>query len=545
MGIIISRFRKKQSTKEILEQISKDLESIEEYQVSTQQRHKRIIGYLVAYSIVLYLAAALIFYLYYLPDELQDILLYSTPFVAFPIIIYIVKRLLTWHYRRKICRNEKKLSELKERRAQILDQVMETETYKVAKEILEKYAPDQLRRNNALFPIHLRLPLPSRPSPRQQQQQQEQEEAASSSVVGGTRGLIKQWESRSTSTGEVLTTGRLVVPVIGKAMPTPAPTPIMNSISSSEGQSDVRRRVLNTSSSSPATPPSAGSRGPVQMVRPLPNQGANHLGGPAQQQQTSYRSMSTPQSVLPRPGLTMSTSGSLNSSSLLSSRTSSAAAVAAAAMGTMTTPMTSAYGPSQSIRQAGLGTAPGPPMPRPVLPRERGYMDRFIEYLVGDGPANRYALVCRQCESHNGMALKEEFEYLAFRCAYCFYWNPSRKQRPTAPRLEDLGKASVALPPPPPPPLPSHHKAKDDEEGSSSGEEEEEDEDDEEEEEDGEGEEGSQEDVSKQSNQEGPATTATTPSSTISSSSQITTTTTTSSTTTPTTDNEEPEELKH
>ena len=58
------------------------------------------------------------------------------------------------------------------------------------------------------------------------------------------------------------------------------------------------------------------------------------------------------------------------------------------------------------------GSAPGPPMPRPVLPRERGVLDRFIEYLVGDGPSNRYALVCRQCESHNGMALKEEFEYI-------------------------------------------------------------------------------------------------------------------------------------
>lgn len=55
---------------------------------------------------------------------------------------------------------------------------------------------------------------------------------------------------------------------------------------------------------------------------------------------------------------------------------------------------------------------PGPPMPRPVLPRERGYFDRFVEYLVGDGPANRFALVCRQCESHNGMALKDEFPYL-------------------------------------------------------------------------------------------------------------------------------------
>ena len=56
--------------------------------------------------------------------------------------------------------------------------------------------------------------------------------------------------------------------------------------------------------------------------------------------------------------------------------------------------------------------APGPPLPRPVMPRERGYMDRVVEYLVGDGPNNRYALICRQCQSHNGMALKEEFEYI-------------------------------------------------------------------------------------------------------------------------------------
>ena len=46
------------------------------------------------------------------------------------------------------------------------------------------------------------------------------------------------------------------------------------------------------------------------------------------------------------------------------------------------------------------------------MPRERGYMDRVVEYLVGDGPNNRYALICRQCQSHNGMALKEEFEYI-------------------------------------------------------------------------------------------------------------------------------------
>ena len=82
----------------------------------------------------------------------------------------------------------------------------------------------------------------------------------------------------------------------------------------------------------------------------------------------------------------------------------------------------------------------------------------MVEYLVGDGPANRFALICKQCQSHNGMALKEEFEYIgetrdkvlvthkrftiihflifaAYRCCYCYYWNPARKQRPTAPKL--------------------------------------------------------------------------------------------------------------
>lgn len=53
----------------------------------------------------------------------------------------------------------------------------------------------------------------------------------------------------------------------------------------------------------------------------------------------------------------------------------------------------------------------GTPLPRPILPQQRSYLDKLVEYLVGDGPSNRYALICRQCESHNGMALKEEFEY--------------------------------------------------------------------------------------------------------------------------------------
>lgn len=33
---------------------------------------------------------------------------------------------------------------------------------------------------------------------------------------------------------------------------------------------------------------------------------------------------------------------------------------------------------------------PGPPLARPILPKDRGAVDRVIEYLVGDGPQNRW-----------------------------------------------------------------------------------------------------------------------------------------------------------
>lgn len=84
---------------------------------------------------------------------------------------------------------------------------------------------------------------------------------------------------------------------------------------------------------------------------------------------------------------------------------------------------------------------PGPPLmtprlPRPILPAERGKLDKFVDYLLGDGPANRYALICLECRGHNGMALAEEFPYLAFRCAFCGTFNPARQRKPHPPRAK-------------------------------------------------------------------------------------------------------------
>lgn len=50
-----------------------------------------------------------------------------------------------WYYNRKIVAYKKKLIELKTQKKKVLDEVMEKETFKVAKDILEKYAPHQLQ----------------------------------------------------------------------------------------------------------------------------------------------------------------------------------------------------------------------------------------------------------------------------------------------------------------------------------------------------------------------------------------------------------------
>lgn len=58
--------------------------------------------------------------------------------------MWLVKRAISWYYERKIVNNREKYTDLKKEKERILDDVMDNETFKVAKEILEKYAPSHL-----------------------------------------------------------------------------------------------------------------------------------------------------------------------------------------------------------------------------------------------------------------------------------------------------------------------------------------------------------------------------------------------------------------
>lgn len=52
--------------------------------------------------------------------------------------------MVSWYYNRKITYNREKLSTIISEKKKILNEVTETETYKKAKEILLKFAPDEL-----------------------------------------------------------------------------------------------------------------------------------------------------------------------------------------------------------------------------------------------------------------------------------------------------------------------------------------------------------------------------------------------------------------
>lgn len=87
------------------------------------------------------------------------------------------------------------------------------------------------------------------------------------------------------------------------------------------------------------------------------------------------------------------------------------------------TPVQLNYGSSSIVKKT----------PFPVIDaRKQNVMEKMMDFIISDGPSNRFAMICSSCCGHNGMALQEDFEYVAFKCAFCATLNPARKIRPKA-----------------------------------------------------------------------------------------------------------------
>ena len=65
---------------------------------------------------------------------------------------------------------------------------------------------------------------------------------------------------------------------------------------------------------------------------------------------------------------------------------------------------------------------------RPFVEESRTPIDRVLDLVMGESINNRYALICANCRSHNGMALREEFETISYYCFRCNFFNPSKAE---------------------------------------------------------------------------------------------------------------------
>lgn len=83
---------------------------------------------------------------------------------------------------------------------------------------------------------------------------------------------------------------------------------------------------------------------------------------------------------------------------------------------------------------------------RPFHKESASTMDKMVDYFFGDGPGARMALICSQCHGHNGMAMPQEYDYMAYVCFLCGYFNPAKKLRPVVSRPSLPLAAGTSLP---------------------------------------------------------------------------------------------------
>jgi uncharacterized membrane protein YdbT with pleckstrin-like domain len=86
MGILITKFRKKKTTYEILEKLENEIQSIEEFRRSTEQTQKKMVGRFIFISVCVYCITALIFYFYFFPASAYERIIYIIPLIILPIL---------------------------------------------------------------------------------------------------------------------------------------------------------------------------------------------------------------------------------------------------------------------------------------------------------------------------------------------------------------------------------------------------------------------------------------------------------------------------
>jgi len=306
----------------IVKEVENSINAVRKNRYQSQQRQKRLVASVTLWTILLYTICAASFLAFYFPPSWKMRVLYALPLCFGPILAYILRRMVMMYFSTRLKSSDEVLRSLVEKKKTLLETVREKESYKKAKEILEKYDPEVIK----------------------------------------MKSMAEE----------------------------------LQRLRSQSANSEMRRRQMPQNAS--------------------PSAALNATPAPSMPRGAQFATPQQPQSVAAMQRVPNTAPGS---------------------------PMVTPHRLPDLRVHDQIFARPIPPPSSVRSNSGRSTFDRMMEYIVGDGPGNKYALICSQCLNHNGMALKEEYEYVAFRCAYCGLANPAKKGRPVAPRIP------VPMPPTP------------------------------------------------------------------------------------------------
>lgn len=71
--------------------------------------------------------------------------------------------------------------------------------------------------------------------------------------------------------------------------------------------------------------------------------------------------------------------------------------------------------PNRAAGPSFIATRSLKPTPYPVLENtQKSVVDKMVDYLIGDGPSHRFAMICQQCFKHNGETRETLFGKVKF-----------------------------------------------------------------------------------------------------------------------------------
>jgi hypothetical protein len=107
----------------------------------------------------------------------------------------------------------------------------------------------------------------------------------------------------------------------------------------------------------------------------------------------------------------------------------------------------------QQQQQFADAAASLPPTPSdPLAGSSRTSLDKIVDFILGEGPNNKYALLCHACSGHNGLVREQELGKIRFKCAMCGAFNgppmpPQGTVPPMTPAATGSGAAGIPFTP--------------------------------------------------------------------------------------------------